>query len=87
MSQNIKGGLVTDLVSMGSRKCGFWRGLFNIYLFSLFRAARTAYGGSEARGPTRAVATGLLHSHSNAGSKPGLLSYTTAHGNTGSLTH
>ena len=29
-----------------------------------------AYGGSQARGLIRAVATGLLQSHSNAGSEP-----------------
>ena len=31
-----------------------------------------ACGGSQARGPTGALATGLDHSHSNAGSKPHL---------------
>ena len=30
------------------------------------------YGGSQARGLIGAVATGLCHSHSNAGSKPSL---------------
>ena len=35
-------------------------------------AAPTAYGGSQARGPIRAVAAGLHHSHSNARSEPGL---------------
>ena len=45
-------------------------GLF-IYLFiyCLFRAAPVAYGGSLARGPFRAVAAGLHHSHSNARSE------------------
>ena len=38
-----------------------------IYLFSLFRAEPKAYGGSTARGLIGAVATGLHHSHSNAG--------------------
>ena len=33
-------------------------------------AAPTAYGGSQARGLIRAVATGLRQSHSNAGSEP-----------------
>ena len=61
-----------------------------------------AYGGSQARGGIGAVATGLRHSHSNSGSKlclqptPQLhhhqmgaasATYTTAHGNAGSLTH
>ena len=35
-------------------------------------AAPAAYGGSQARGPIRAVATGLHQSHSNAGSEPRL---------------
>ena len=35
-------------------------------LFCLFRATPAAYGGSQARGPIRAVAAGLPHSHSNA---------------------
>ena len=43
-----------------------------IYLFCLFRAEPTAYGGSQARGRIRALAAGLHHSHSNAGSEPGL---------------
>ena len=43
-----------------------------IYLFSLFRAAPTAYGGSQDRGRSGAVAAGLHHSHSNAGSEPHL---------------
>ena len=38
--------------------------------FLLFRAAPSAYGGSQARGPNRTVApvAGLHRSHSNAGS-------------------
>ena len=41
-----------------------------IYLFLLYRAALMAYGGSQARGPVRAVAAGLRQSYSNAGSEP-----------------
>ena len=37
---------------------------------SFFRATPTAYVGFQARGLTRTVATGLHHSHNNAGSKP-----------------
>ena len=37
-----------------------------------FKAAPAAYGGSQARGPIRAVAAGLDHSHSNTVSKPPL---------------
>ena len=40
------------------------------FVFCLFRAAPSAYGGSQARGGMGAVATGLHHSHSNAGSEP-----------------
>ena len=40
---------------------------FLSFVFCLFRAARMAYGGSHAR--IRAVAAGLCHSHSNAGSE------------------
>ena len=36
----------------------------------LFRAACAAYGGSQFRGQIGAVAPGLHHSHSNAGSEP-----------------
>ena len=35
--------------------------------FFLFRAAPTAYGSSQAKGPIRAVAAGLHHSHSHTG--------------------
>ena len=41
-----------------------------IYVFCLFRAAPVAYGSSQARGLIRSAATGLHHSHSNAGSEP-----------------
>ena len=47
--------------------------LFLFFLFFVFsRVAPTAYGGSQARGLIRAVATGLGHSHSNVGSEPHL---------------
>ena len=36
----------------------------------IFRAALAACGGSQARGRIRAIAAGLRHSHSNAGSEP-----------------
>ena len=41
------------------------------FFFLLFRAKLAAYGGSQARGPIGAVATGLCysHSHSNARSE------------------
>ena len=49
--------------------------VFCVFFFGLFafsRAAPTAYGGSQARGPIGAVATGLRQSHSNTGSEPHL---------------
>ena len=42
------------------------------FFFGLFRAAPTAYGGSQTRGLIGAVATGLHHSHSITGSEPHL---------------
>ena len=39
-------------------------------LFAFSRAAPTAHGGSQARDPIRAVASGLYQSHSNARSEP-----------------
>ena len=49
--------------------------LLLLLLFCLFafpKAAPTAYGGSQGRGPIGAVAAGLHQSHSNAGSEPRL---------------
>ena len=43
------------------------------FVFCLFRAAPVAYGGSQARGPIRATAASLHHSHNNARSEPHLL--------------
>ena len=60
--------------------------LFVCLFVLLFRAAPVAYENSQARGPSRAVAASLGHSHSHKGSEPPSASYTTAHGNTGSLT-
>ena len=42
------------------------------FFFGLFRAAPTAYGSSQARGPIRAVAASLHHRHNNARSEPHL---------------
>ena len=57
-----------------------WRPSFNplkrtwaiFFFFGLFRAAPTAYGGSQARGVIGAVAASLNHSHSNVGFEPRL---------------
>ena len=43
--------------------------VFFFFFFFLFRAAPTAYGGSQARGRIRAAAAGLPHSHSHVGSE------------------
>ena len=45
---------------------------FFFCLFAISWATPVAYGGSQARVPIGAVATGLRQSHSNAGSKPRL---------------
>ena len=37
------------------------------FVFCLFRATPAAYGGSQAKGPIGAAASGLHHSHSNTG--------------------
>ena len=42
---------------------------FSFFVFCLFRTAPEAYGGSQARGQIGAVASGLRHSHGNAGSQ------------------
>ena len=46
--------------------------LFVVAVVAISWAAPAAYGGSQARGPIGAVATGLRQSHSNAGSEPRL---------------
>ena len=43
--------------------------LASVHFFSLFTAAATAYGGSQARGRIGAAAAGLHHSHGNIGSQ------------------
>ena len=42
---------------------------FVFFFFAISRAASTAYGGSQARGLTGAVAVSLCQSHSNSGSE------------------
>ena len=46
-----------------------------------------AYGDSQARSLTGAIAAGLSHSHSHLGIQAVSATYTTAHGNIGPLTH
>ena len=50
-------------------------------------AALAAYGGSQARGRIGAVATSLRQSSQQRGIRAASATYTTAHGNAGSLTH
>ena len=67
-----------------------WVGTYHVVkVLGIFFAgawvATAAYGSSQIRGWIRAAAAGLCHSHSNARSPT--MTYITAHGNTGSLTH
>ena len=55
--------------------------------FLLSRAVSQAYGGSQARGPIRAIAAGLRHRPRQRRIWAVSSTYTTAQGNTGSLTH
>ena len=57
---------------MGEKKKPFKILRFYFFFFFFLRAALSAYGDSQARGPIRATAAGLRHSHSNPGSKPRL---------------
>ena len=43
--------------------------LYSFWSFCLFRAAPAAQRDSQARGQIRAIAAGLHHTHSNAGSE------------------
>ena len=61
-----------------------------IYLFSLFaffRAALMAYGGSQARGSNRSYSRRPTPEPQQHHIRAESATYTTAHGNTGSLTH
>ena len=57
------------------------------FFFAISWVAPTAYGDSQGRGLIGATTASLCHSHSNAGIWATSATYTTAHGNTGSLTH
>ena len=56
-------GLPTALGAIGMMP----NSIIIIIIFCLFKAAPTAYGGSQARGGIRAVAASLCYSHSNVG--------------------
>ena len=59
----------------------------NLFIFCLFRATPVAYGSSQARGHIGATAAGLHHSPQQGSIRAVSATYTTAHGNTGPLTH
>ena len=59
----------------------------NNNVFCLFRAIPTACGGSQARGPIRATAAGPIPQPQQHQIRAISATYTTAHGNAGSLTH
>ena len=61
--------------------------IYFILFFCLFRAAPTAYEGSQARVPVGAIAASPCQSHSNVGSEPLLQPTPQLTANTGSLTH
>ena len=58
-----------EMYSMSNRVNNCVTSFLFIYLLSFSRAAPTAYGGSQARGPIKAVADDLHKSHSNSGSE------------------
>ena len=61
---------------------------FVFFFFLVFsRAAPTAYGGSQAGGLIGAAATGLTPQPQQRRIRAASVTYTTAHGNTGYLTH
>ena len=57
---------------MGTAGDIFFFFFFFFCLLAISRAAPVAYGGSQARGPIGAIATGLHQSHRNARSEPHL---------------
>ena len=78
--RSFKKSLNTDISLWNSvlpqRSQFFWSHFFYLFIylfwsFCLFLGPLpVAYGGSQARGPVQAVATGLCQSHSNVGSEP-----------------
>ena len=74
----------TSLISESIENFAF---LLFFFFFCLFMAASTAYGSSQARGRIGAVTDGLPHSHRQRWIQVMSVTYTTANGNAGSLTH
>ena len=70
-SVNQKWDLGTEIfLKKASPRVAFFFFFFGLFAFP--RAASAAYGGSQARSLSRAVAAGLHQSHSNASSEPRL---------------
>ena len=68
--------------------CSLWHSpTFTSVFFGLFRVLPMAYGVSQARGPIGAVATGPMPQPQQCQIWASSVTYTTAHGNAGSLTH
>ena len=62
----IVGNFILFLILKAVHLTWYLLDIFYIFFFlCLFRAATTAYGGSQPRGPIWSVAVGLHHSHSN----------------------
>ena len=76
VTQQVKNAtLLTTVPQFSFNISGIFSENFFFFFFDLFtfsRAARAAYGGSQARRQIGAVATGLSQSHSKVGSKPRL---------------
>ena len=67
----------------------YWKPFKSVFcfLFCLFRATPTAYGGSQARGQVKAVAAILTPQSQQCQIQTEFVAYTTAQCNTGPLTH
>ena len=62
--------------------CSMQNNFILFLFFGLFRVSPTAYGGSQARGQIRTVATATAIPHPRH-----IVTYTTAHGKAGFLIH
>ena len=68
--KGLRSSVLGSCSSRGATLAGFFFLSFFFLSSCLFRASPTAYGGSQARGRTGAVAAGLRSSHSNTRSEP-----------------
>ena len=81
MKTNIAVNLINNDMGIQVSKCTF------LFFFAFSRAAPAAYGGSQARGLIGAVAAKPMSEPQQRGILAVSATYTTAHGNAGSLTH